>query len=565
MNEFLNMESNAHFATVPNMRIPHSKISRVSKSRGTMDVNMLYPIYYDDFYPGENLQMDIGGFLRMNPTVTPYMDNLYLDVLAFAVPHRICWEHWKEMFGETSTPTQINPTYVLPTVTAPTDNGFVSPKDSEGNDIYTSAQVATMKRGFGFDSIYDYFGIRPDIAGIEVNSLPFRAYNKIYNHWLRDENLIDAVPEVFGDIDDWSNYKLLKSGKRHDYFTSCTVNPYKGFAVTLPLGNLAPVIGNGLALGFTDGDKNYGLGSINGYANSMFVENYYGNEVNNTYLTPTAYGKNGYPMALVSDSEKSGLVADLSNTQGATIAQFRTALQTYAFFERDNVCGTRYVEKIQGHFGINSPDARLQRPEFIGGATTEVNCYSVAQTSSTNATTPQANLTAYSTFELGKRNFINKTFTEHTMVIILARVRADLTYQQGVPFNFLKRGQFDYMFPLFNGIGDRAVTNAEIFAQGTDEDNDVFGYQERYAELRYKPNQIVGRLRSDHPISLDLWHFAQQFENLPKLNQSFIEENVPIDRVLAVTNEPAFIFSFQFNEQDLRAIPVASVPAHLGL
>ena len=398
--------------------------------------------------------------------------------------------------------------------------------------------------GWTAHSLSDYFGIPTGVPGIKVSSLWHRAYNLIYNEWFRDQNLIDSVDVPKGDSGDTNDiYTLLKRGKRHDYFTSCLPWPQKGPDVLLPLGSTAPVV-------YEDTDtyhgQNLGINKNAGGA-TLYAD-----------LTP-----------LGNDAVAHEFVADLSQASAATINSLRQAFQLQKLYERDARGGTRYTEIIRSHFGVISPDARLQRPEYLGGSSTPVAINPVVQQSGTPATgTPQGNLAAFG-YSVHNTPGFTKSFTEHCVIIGLVNVRADLTYQQGIPRMFSRSTRFDFYWPALAHLGEQAVLNQEIYAQAptvlgsdgvTPKNEEVFGYQERWSEYRYFPSKITGKLRSTDAQSLDVWHLSQEFETLPTLSEAFIEENPPIDRVSAVTNEPEFILDSYFSLKCARPMPVYSVP-----
>lgn len=513
--------SNQHlFSQIPRADIQRSSFNRSHGYKTTLDSGYLVPFFVDEVLPGDTFNLKATLFGRLATPAVPFMDNMYLETFFFFVPNRLVWDNWQKFNGEQKNPGD-STDFLIPTLEA-------------------------GKHEVG--SIADYFGIPTGVSLDKINALPFRAYNLIYNEWFRDENLQDSLEVPTGDGPDPINkYNLVRRGKRHDYFTSCLPWPQKGPGVELPLGSTANLNGT---LSVPGGS--YTL-NVNNNGNSLSHNPNWtwqnGSSVNPTITVPTNR----------IDMSKSGVTVDLSSATAITINSLRQAFQLQKLYERDARGGTRYTEILRAHFGVISPDARLQRPEYLGGSSTRININPVQQTSATDTTSPQGNLAAYGV--LGdKVNGFMKSFVEHGYIIGLVNVRADLTYQQGLNRMWSRQTRFDYYWPALAHLGEQAVLNKEIYAQGTSKDDEVFGYQERWAEYRYFPSQITGKFRSTYTQSLDVWHLAQEFAELPKLNSEFIMDNPPVARVLAVQNEPQILLDCYFSLSCVRPMPIYSVP-----
>lgn len=565
---------NNRFSQIPNSPIQRSVFDRSHDYKTTLDSGYLIPFFVDEVLPGDTFKLRVNAFVRMNTLIAPFMDNVFMDTFFFFVPTRLVWDNWQRFCGEQKNP-------------------------GDSTDFLIPCLSGTNK--FNNGSIFDYMGLPTgvslDPANTPINALPFRAYNLIYNEWFRDENLIDSITVLTNDgPDPVSNYTLRKRAKRHDYFTSALPWPQKGPSVDVGLTGNAPIVGFGDNSRWNFSSNNTYSGTEAVFGNPTDVQDNIGLQVftnrdmfstalmipimqetnqsgrwanignqdqsNGDNINPTrAIRGDGFylPNGILQNSSGITPYADLSGVSAISINDLRQAFQIQKFYEKWARGGSRYTETLRVMFNVISPDARLQRPEYLGGTHSRVNVVPTAQTSSTDSVSPQSNLSAFGVLGDSAHGF-NKSFVEHGYVIGLVCLRADITYQQGLNRMWSRRQLFDFYWPTLAHLGEQVVYNKEIYAQGTADDNGVFGYQERYAEYRYKPSMITGKLRSTDAQTLDVWHLAQKFDALPKLNQDFIEENPPINRVIAVQNEPQFFADFWFDLKTSRPMPVYSVP-----
>lgn len=542
------------FAEIPAPNILRSVFDRSHNHKTTISSNWLYPVYSDEMLPGDTFQCDMSVVTRMTTAIVPAMDNIYEEVYAFVVPMRLLQDHFEEMMGAWKDPTDTTQ-YINPVVKAPSG-------------------------GFGFGSLYDYLGLPCDVAGIEVDAKYPRAYYKIYNDWFRKGAIEAELSFSTGDGVDTTNYVLQKRYKRADYFTSALPYMQKGPAASIGLAGYAPVEANPSTTTsditpFRLYDVNAGkygyLSPVNTLSSAIAIgvptgsATVRGITVNPTHVqNPSDYSQEvgeGVTQLLSSGyNAYLSLRANLNNSSAVTISSLRTAFALQRWEEAlARATGGRYVEIIKAFFNVDCPDYRLQRAEFIGKLKFDINLQTVIQTSSTDSVTPQGNLAAVGYGSAFKPLF-RYSANEHCVLMVLANIRTDNTYQYGINRMFSRKTKYDYFWSQFQFLSEQEVLNKEIYAQGTSADDQVWAYQERYAEYRYFPNQVTGQFRSNHPQSLDIWHYAQKFTSLPVYGQTFLKENTAISRNLAVQNYPEFWSDMTFIVTAIRPMAVYSVP-----
>lgn len=512
------------FAQVPQAEIPRSKFDRSSSYKTAIYAGILYPFFVDEVVPGDTFNLKTSGFCRLATPIFPIMDNMYLETFYFFVPNRLVWDNWEKFMGEQKNPGD-STDYVVPVI-----QGNVAGGVTEG-------------------TLGDYLGIPTKVNNLSVSALIPRSYYAIWNAWFRDQNLQTSVAYSTGDGPDSAAtlYYPLRRGKRHDYFTSCLPWPQKGPSIQAVFATSgAPVTGIGYPSTASPDTSTISVKDSTGQTKSY--TGFYRPEIDNTYIDAAGTGTGAAP----------AIFAQVDQTQMSTIAQLRQAFQIQKMQERDARGGTRYTEIIRSHFGVTSPDARVQRPEYLGGGHQPININPIYST----AETTDANLGRLSGVGIGSftGHGFTKSFTEHGHIIGLVCVRADVTYQQGKQRMWARSTKYDFYWPALSHIGEQAVLSGELYTDGTAADGDVFGYQERYAEYRYKPSIVTGLMRSNATGTLDAWHLAQDFETRPLLNSQFIWEEPPIDRCIAVPTEPHFICDFWHNLICARPMPMYGTP-----
>lgn len=572
--------------TASDIDIKRSMFPRTQDHKTTMSAGLLYPIFCDEVYPGDTYSVDTASVVRMSTPIHPVMDNCYLDCYWFFVPARLTWEHWKEFMGESPSEPYVNPIeYSIPMLKAPVNAGY------GGRDA-----------GIPYKSLLDYLGVPPGHTPEEVNALPVRGFCLIWNEWFRDQNLQNSIFVPLDDSDRyyayvspyapddkkslaWDNNNKTYSdayvrnccvggdlppvNKYHDYFTSALKEPQKGEAVPIPLSGFAPVYGNELMPGSYSSEEHYEAvevtradGSLQSNSGTLGYddEGYLHTRSNSNFDNE---GNN--------DITFNNLAADLSKTQlFSTISDLRYAFQLQKFLEADNRGGTRYRELLRQHFNVVSPDATQQVPEFLGGKRIPINISQVLQTSATNEVTPQGNTAAYS-LTSDKYSAFTKSFTEHGWLYCCACLRSEHTYTQGLERMWSRKNKLDFYFPEFANISEQPIYNRELYLSydndvtyaGWEKDKEIFGYQEPWAELKYKPNRVSGEFRPEYPQSLDIWHYGDDYSECPVLSSEWIRETrANIDRTLAVSSDVSdqFICDFYFKVNTTRILPVYSIP-----
>lgn len=547
----MNRNSEYSFAQNPQVGVSRSRFQRNSDNKTTFNTGDLIPIYLDEVLPGDTHEIDMACVMRMATPIFPVMDNAFCDFYFFFVPNRLLWEHWKEFMGENKETAWTPKTeYSIPQVTAPAE-------------------------GWEEGTLADYLGLPTKVKGLSVSALPGRAYGLIYNEWFRNQNvtqptLVEVTDATTTGKNDGSKTndsaitlaKPLKAAKVFDYYTGALPEPQKGEPITIPLSGNAPI-------------KTYLDKEMTKPATSI--------KKGDTYSSPWTWGgneagliqsessdarmrgatKSGYSFGNPVTQETSNFAyigADLGAVTAATINQLRQAFQIQKLLEKDARGGTRYREVLREHFGVISPDSRMQIPEYLGGYRLPINVSQVIQTSSTDNTSPLGNTAALSVTTMNKPMF-TKSFTEHGFIMGLAVVRTDQTYQQGIERMWSRTGRYDYYWPVLANIGEQAILNKEIYAQGSTKDNEAFGYQEAWADYRYKPSKVTGLFRSNAQQSLDAWHYAQDYNALPTLSTAWMEQGeAEMKRTLAVQSQPDFIADFYFMNKTTRCMPVYSIP-----
>lgn len=555
----MNRETELHFASVPTLDISRCKLKKKHDHKTTFNTGSIVPIYVDDILPGTTVKMEMASLVRMMTPIAPVMDNAFMDVMFFFVPNRLLWQHWVNFMGENDTaPWAVQQDYKVPQIEAPSG-------------------------GWDKGSLADYFGLPIGVDNISVSALPFRAYCKIFNDWWRDENLVTPVYISDGDStttgkNKGANYDPvtdtecgaapLKAAKFHDYFTSALPSSQKGPSIEIPLGNQAPVIAGNTLAGNTEWTAALGK--------EIYITRTSSNNTNINIDNNGSY-------AVQTAGTGIGLVADLSNALGATVNQLRQSFAIQKFYERAARGGSRYIETILSHFRVTNPDFRMQRAEYMGGVRIPINMNQVVQTDASGNMltptyaevnpgpnnlvwestdkTPQGNLSAYSATSHTDKDLFTHSFTEHGILMGVAVVRTEHTYQQGINRMWSRKSMFDYYWPELANLGEMAILNKEIYAQGNSTDDEAFGYQEQWADYRYKPSIITGELRSNYAQSLDIWHYGDDYATLPSLGSEWIaepEENMA--RTLAVQNHDQFFGDFYFEPTYALPMPLYSVP-----
>lgn len=555
----MNRNTESHFSLSPHVDISRSRFDRSASLKTSFNVGDVVPFFLDEVLPGDTFSVDTSKVVRMQTLLTPMMDNVYLDTYYFFVPNRLVWDHWKEFCGENTESAWIPETeYTMPQITSPANSGW---------------SVGTLA---------DYFGVPTGVPGLSISALPFRAYALVINEWFRDQNLQDPLVVPTDDstvagvntatfvTDVAKGGKPFIAAKYHDYFTSALPSPQKGPDVLIPVAEAGNynVVGNGKTLALTDGVTLGGFDNTS--SNNLYSSSdSFGKSVGVSSSGTSAFGSGklfGVPTQaqLGSNLENSGLIAVASgNAAAATINQLRLAFQIQKFYEQQARGGSRYTEVVRSFFGVTSPDARLQRPEYLGGNRVPINVNQIIQQSGTESSgTPQGTVVGQSLTTDSHSDF-TKSFTEHGLIIGVMVARYDHTYQQGLNRLWSRKDKFDFYWPVFANIGEQAIKNKEIFAQGNTKDDEVFGYQEAWAEYRYKPNMVTGEMRSAYAQSLDVWHLADDYATLPTLSDAWIREDKSnVDRVLAVQSSVSnqLFADIYVKNYCTRPMPMYSIP-----